>query len=210
MSHVHIVAQGEHLAGIAAEYGFDYEDIWNHPDNAALKLKRKFPYTLFPGDQLIIPDREVRVESAATDMLHQYKLLIKRLVLRLAITDFDNRPLKQEKCKVIIEGTVHELVTNGEGKIEIPLAATAKQGTIVIPRLDMEIPIEIGHLDPLEEESGWRGRLINLGYYDGSPDDDKPDEWRWTLEEFQCDMGLPITGEPDAATLDKLKSTHGC
>jgi hypothetical protein len=211
MSHVHTVAQGEHLAGIAARYGFtDFQAIWRDPANAQLKQKRKYPHTLHPGDQVVIPDRKERSESGATDKRHTYKLLGKPLRLRLAIKDFDDKPLKNEKCLLTIEGSSKEVQTDGKGMIEIVLSPEAGHGTLGVPRLDLEIPIQIGHLDPIEEESGWRGRLINLGYYDGAPEDDKPDEWRWALEEFQCDHGVRITGEADEATRNKLKSVHGC
>jgi Putative peptidoglycan binding domain len=30
-----------------------------------------------------------------------------------------------------------------------------------------------------------------------------------TVQEFQCDTGLPVTGECDAATQSKLKEMHG-
>ena len=211
MSQVHTVAQGEHLAGIAAAYGFtDYESIWRDPANAQLKQKRKYPHTLHPGDQVVIPDRQERHEPSATDKRHTYKRLGKRLMLRLAIKDFDNKPLKNEKCILAIDGSSQDLQTDGDGKLEIRVSPEAKRGVLVVPRLDREIPIEIGHLDPIDEESGWRGRLINLGYYDGAPEDDKPEEWRWALEEFQCDHGVRISGEADEATRSKLKSVHGC
>ena len=47
----------------------------------------------------------------------------------------------------------------------------------------------------------------------GDDEDDQEGDavfhWRWALEEFQYDNDLPITGEPDAATLAKLEETHG-
>jgi len=50
---VHTVAQGEHLSGIAAKYGFQkVATIWEHPDNAGLKSKRKNPHILLPGDKI--------------------------------------------------------------------------------------------------------------------------------------------------------------
>jgi hypothetical protein len=48
--------------------------------------------------------------------------------------------------------------------IDIEIPATAENGTLSLTDLDMEFPVKIGHLDPEAEESGWLGRLTNLGY----------------------------------------------
>ena len=59
MAVTHVVAQGEYLSLIAARFGFrDPRVIWNHPDNAALRERRKNPNVLFPGDVLTIPERK--------------------------------------------------------------------------------------------------------------------------------------------------------
>ena len=56
---VHTVEQGEHLSSIAAKYGFQkVATIWDHPDNAGLKSKRKNPHILLPGDKVVIPEGE--------------------------------------------------------------------------------------------------------------------------------------------------------
>lgn len=211
MALIHTVQQGEHLAGIAAQYGITaYEKIWNHSQNVQLKLKRKNPHTLYPGDQIYIPDSEQRTESASTEQRRRFMMHGKQLMLRLALKDFDEKPLASEPCILEIEGGTQRLETDGEGRIEIVVPPRAQQGKLIIERLAMEIPVQIGRLDPLEEKSGWLGRLINLGYYDGTPDDENSDDIRWAIEEFQCDHGLKISGQPDAATLAKLKEIHGC
>lgn len=46
----HLVKQGECLSSIAAQYRFAWEQLWNLPQNRELRLKRKNPNILFPGD----------------------------------------------------------------------------------------------------------------------------------------------------------------
>ena len=109
-----------------------------------------------------------------------------------------------------MKGRTHRLKTDAKGRIERSIEATSEDGVLRIPSLDMEIPVKIGHLDPAEEDTGWRQRLINLGYHPRALDDDDATRLRHAVEEFQCDHGLKVTGEVDGATKAKLKDQHGC
>ena len=95
----HIVRQGEHLSGIAAEYGYtDYRSIWNHPDNAELKRKRRNPNVLHPGDRLFIPDKELRLEPGQTEQRHRFRLKGQGLRLRVVARDAENQPIANARC----------------------------------------------------------------------------------------------------------------
>jgi len=64
MAGYYTVQQGDYLSKIATVNGFlDYHTIWDHPDNAAFKMKRQNHNVLFPGDRLFIPEKEERNES---------------------------------------------------------------------------------------------------------------------------------------------------
>jgi hypothetical protein len=55
----HRVRQGECLASIAARHGLpSAEALFDHPDNAELKRRRKHPGVLSPGDVVKVPERE--------------------------------------------------------------------------------------------------------------------------------------------------------
>jgi hypothetical protein len=93
------------------------------------------------------------------------------------------------------------------------VSRTAKEATLtfkdpLVP-FDVTIPIKIGHLDPVEEISGQKARLSNLGYITRPLEEVDDTIFDRTVQEFQCDMGLPVTGECNAATRDKLKQAHG-
>lgn len=201
----YVVQQGDHLSGIAKSFGFeDFHTIWEHPSNAALKAKRNNPHVIFPGDQLFIPDKRPKTESVATTKVHRFRFLAAPLKLRIAVRDFDDQPITQTPCQLEVEGAVYNLTTDGKGLIEHAVPKTAKMGKLKIPKLDLELPVKIGHLDPVDENTGQRGRLANLGYDLG---DDS--QLRYAVEEFQCDHGLTVSGELDGATRSKLRDLHG-
>jgi hypothetical protein len=216
MATEHPVAQGEHLARIAKQYGFsDYRTIWDHPKNAKLKQERQNPNVLHPGDRLHIPDREVREESRATDQKHRFKVKGSRLMLRLVLEDIYERPIANAPCELFIEGDKQDVTTDGKGKIEVSIPPTAENGLLKVKSTEtaidgIAIPVKIGHLDPVEEITGQKARLGNLGYYGGAIDDKQDNEFRLAVEEFQCEHALAVDGVCGPATRAKLKSVHGC
>jgi hypothetical protein len=205
------IKQGDHLARVAKELGFrHYDTIWKHGENAKLREQRPDPNVLYPGDVLFIPDKKDKDESRPTAKQHRFRVKISKIKLRIVIRDFDNLPLANTECKLQVEGADYPLTTDGNGQIEVMIPESAENGSISVPDLDFQLPLHIGHLDPVEMETGWKARLINLGYYWGSVDDGHLEErLGFALEEFQCDYQIPITGKPDGTTRDKLKSVYG-
>lgn len=212
MSISHTVQQGEHISRIAKQYGYrDYRIIWDAPENADLRKERDNPNVLYPGDTLVIPDKEEKKEQRATGQVHVFQVPAPRLKLRIALKDYDNLPIANERCLLEVAGKTQSLETDGSGILETEIPADAEMGKLTIPNLDIETPVEIGHLDPVEEESGVAARLINLGYFDPSGDT-KVDtlRLRYAIEMFQRDFGLKVSGELDSATRAKLREAHGC
>jgi N-acetylmuramoyl-L-alanine amidase len=211
MPTAYTVKQGDHLSRIADQFGFsDYRVIWDYAGNADLKAQRKNPHVLFPGDSVIIPDKEQRVEDCGTDQRHTFQVEKQNLTLRIVVKDFDDLPVKNTDCELQIDDATYKLKTDGDGKIVKDISRTAMNGTLRIPELSIEMPILIGHLDPTAEDTGWQGRLANLGYNPGETGQADGDQLRSAIEEFQCDYKLPVTGELDAATKAKLEQIHGC
>ena len=207
----HIVKQGEYLSKIAAQYGFvSYKTIWEDAANAALRAKRKNnPNILFPGDQIVIPDREEKTESAGTDSLHKFEFRGDRLVLRLRVRDAEDQPIRNTPAVFTVEGDRREMVTNTDGQVERPIPRTADDGSLVVTNI--EIPVKIGHLDPVDTISGQQARLNNLGYFAGPLDGSDALARRSAIEEFQCDHPpLRVDGDCGTKTQQKLKEVHGC
>jgi len=219
MPQQYVVKQGDHLTRIADANGFkDFTPIWNHADNAALKQKRKNPHILLPGDVVVIPDTETKQESGATEQRHRFKVLLKPLTLRIKLLGLDSRPLARTELDLAVDGGSETLATQGDGTVEKPLTAAADKGTIKFR--DKETPfderilieIRVGHLDPVEVESGQRGRLNALGYDAGNPDESGDGSllFRSAVEEFQCDQKLTVDGVAGANTQKKLQEVYGC
>ncbi len=209
----HTIQQGEYLSLLAEKAGFrNAMTVWEAAENADLRAARPNPCVLYPGDILTIPDKTVRAVGAPTTKINTYVVKTDQLQLRFKLLDFDNKPMAGVPITLTVEGDTSELTTAGDGSIFRKIPRTAQSAQIAIPSLAMDLPVFIGHLDPTAEDSGWRARLVNLGYYAGQVDDSGDDAdklWSWALEEFQCDFGLPITGQPNSATTAKLESVHG-
>ena len=220
MATYHTVEQGEHLSGIAQKYGFSsYKTIWDHPENAELKRKRKNPNVLFPRDELFIPDRGEKEYSRPTEQRHRFQLETQKLKLKLVLEDIYKKPIANAKCELHVENESCKLTTNGQGRIEQDIKPEAERALLIIkdPQTafnEIAIPIKIGHLDPVEEVSGQKARLNNLGYFAG-PFEEKTQEdnevlFRSAIEEFQCDHSLVVDGKCGPNTQAKLKEVHGC
>ncbi|MCI0718840.1 MAG: peptidoglycan-binding protein [Acidobacteria bacterium] len=214
----HTVEQGEYLSQIAKKYGFaDYRTIWDHPENAELKKKRQNPSVLFPGDQLFVPARDFKEESGSTEQKHRFQAKQGKLMLRLVLESAYFKPIADAPCELTVEGEMFKLVSDAEGKIEKEIPATTKKATVVIKDPltainDAVVPIKIGDLDPVEEVSGQKARLNNLGYFAGPLNKQDEALFHSAVEEFQCEHMGPsaVDGKCGPKTQAKLKEVHGC
>ena len=209
MAKTHVVQQGEHLSGIASQYGFaSYTTIWDHPQNAQLKEERGNPNVLLPGDKVFIPDKQPKSVSCPTGRRYRFQVHVEKLHLRFTLQDFIGQPVEGTPCQLVVEGRTYDLTTDADGKIDIEIPKSAQSGMLKFN--DVEIPVKIGHLDPVGADTGVSARLTNLGYYHGPQDPIDEMELRSAIEEFQCDQELEVTGECDAETQAKLEEVHGC
>jgi Putative peptidoglycan binding domain/LysM domain len=220
MAGMYTVKQGDHLSSIAYQYGFaDWKKIWNRPENAELKQKRQNPNVLFPGDQVFIPDKEGKDLSKPVDNQHAFKIPVVPLMLRIKLEKSYSKPIANTPCDLFVGTEATKLTSDGSGAIEQKIAKTATNARLIVHDkitvkgnsvpIDLDIPISIGHLDPVEEISGQVARLANLGYYREDPDKFDQDEFASSVEEFQCDQGLRLDGICGPRTQAKLKSIHG-
>jgi len=173
----YIVKQGDHLTKLARTYGFaDYHTIWDAPENQSLKDQRKNPNILYPGDNLVIPDKETKEESRPTEKKHTFKVQRDKLMLRIVLLDMDKKPMAGHACTLMVETESKNFTTKSDGLLEEEISAQAVTGKLrdkgkpgsssSTPR---DIPIKIGHLDPIDTVSGQIARLNNLGYNAGDP-----------------------------------------
>jgi len=221
MPKTHTVKQGEHMAGIVCQYGFeDYKPVWEDGANADLKGRRKNPNVLSPGDQLTIPDREQKEYDRPTDNKHRFKLHRTALKLRVELEELYGKVLGGTEYVLTTGGQCHRDTTTGAGIVEQPLGKQDIRATLAFAetltvkgqavKLERKLDLLIGHLDPVDQRSGQEARLANLGYYFYEQSDDDS-EFESAVEEFQCDNGIaPVTGQCDGTTIAALLKAHGC
>ncbi|MBI1189090.1 MAG: hypothetical protein GC200_00190 [Tepidisphaera sp.] len=215
----YLVQQGDHISKIAADHGLRlWQTIWDHPDNAELKAKRGNPNVLLPGDELEVPEREQRVENCATTQRHRFQAKTDGLMLRVKTLDFCNAPVANADATLWVAGDFDHCKTDGEGLLERVLPLDAQEGRLRVQSAaiagTLDVPLDIGHLDPVDEVTGQIGRLNNLGYDAGPVEAPQDDAARLrvksAIEEFQCDQGLKVDGICGPNTQKKLKEAHGC
>lgn len=205
----HQVEQGECLSSIADRYGFFWQTLWNHPQNAELKKKRTDPNILLPGDVVHIPDKRLREEAVATGQVHRFRMknIPAKLSLRLL---YESEPRRDEAYTLDVDGQIMTGKTNADGQVRVSILPSAKNGILTVGEGARRTiyRLQLGQLDPVSEMTGVQARLRNLGFYRGEIDGEWNEETRQAWAAFQASVGLSVTDHPDAATQQKLQQTH--
>jgi hypothetical protein len=202
-----IVSLGDSIPSLAKDNGFFPDTIWNHPQNAALKAKRKSQNQLFPGDEVFIPDLRKGTETRPVDATHKFHLkgVPAKLVLQIKKL---GQPRKNESYVLIIDGTSYNGTLDGEGKLQQFIPPDAKGGQLILSGGKEILPINLGYLNPIDTLSGAQQRLNNLGLFCGNTDGNMDDQTAGAIKSFQEKNGLPVTGQLDGATKGKLLELH--
>jgi N-acetylmuramoyl-L-alanine amidase len=216
MPFTHVVKPGDCLFRIAKQYEFsDWKPIYNHPENAAFRQRRPDPNVIFPGDRIVIPDKEPRDEPAATGARHRFKVKPLRTMLRVVVKNEADEPLAGKRFELKLGGETYEGSTDGDGVVEqrVPEGDEIGELTVYLHEDDegerYHWDVRVGHLDPIAEVQGVQQRLNNLGFYCGEADGRTDERLRLALRGFQDIAGLEKTGEIDDATRAKLVEMHG-
>ncbi|MEJ7712149.1 MAG: peptidoglycan-binding domain-containing protein [Pyrinomonadaceae bacterium] len=117
-----------------------------------------------------------------------------------------------------IDGKTISGQTDADGRIEQSIPPNARQGRLILDPgtlNEVELPLNLGHLNPLTDASGVadasgaKHRLANLGFDCGDRSDETTPELTAALRAFQEKHGLQVTGEVDQATRDEIYQLHG-
>jgi N-acetylmuramoyl-L-alanine amidase len=214
VSKQHVVVQGECLSQIAKRYGFQsHLHLWNHPDNAELRERRRNPNILHPGDVVAIPDKEQRSESCATGKTHRFEA--KRLAkeLRVVFERPNGDALADVAYEIEVAGESRSGQTDAKGLLKERVPPDSKECTIRIEGRTLHC--RLGYLNPLAaaeagDVSGVQARLRNLGFAPGPIDGRIGPKTRSAIAIFQAEMDLSVDGEPASETLERLEQEHGC
>ena len=123
------ISQGESIPSVAKDHGFFWETLWDHPENASLKDKRKNPNVLSEGDEVFVPEMELKEVTKPTDAKHKFKRKGDPLKFRLQLMMM-GKPRKNEDYVLVVDGKQIQGKTDGEGKLEATIPGNATGGTI--------------------------------------------------------------------------------
>jgi hypothetical protein len=210
----YVVRQGETVASIVARNGGgDPDAVWNHSKNAELRKLRGDPAILCPGDRLYLPDGKPSWLPVTVGSTNTFKATVPVQTVKIVLVG--DKPLAGEPY--IIHGLGDDIsgTTDGSGSLSVDVPITAPSFALELTGLKVVQQILVGHLDPVDEASGVRQRLANLGYASRlAPILEAFGVASHGLDEqqlriFQITNGLSPTGEADDATVDALKNAHG-
>lgn len=208
MAQNYVVQAGEHLSGIAEQFGFDnVETIWNDSANDHLREARESPEQLLEGDVVVIPDKQAMVVQRATGSSYDFQVHLETLKVKLRLLGFDGEPLASAACRLEVSSRELEATTDGDGSVEFEVWRTDQEALLVTDA--GSFPLRLGHLDPVSETSGVEKRLINLDYLDGPVGGSEPAVFQQAVARFQSENDLEASGAVDQDTLDALVKAYG-
>lgn len=202
------VQQGDCLSSLAFEYGLMVESIWQHPNNAQLKQRRKDPNLLLPGDIVFIPDKRLKSVERPSNDVHKFRCKNAPEKLRLQLF-IEEKPRAYEEYKLEIENLKFSGKTDSQGRLEQSIPPNAKTGKLLLANGTEIYQLQLGHLNPSDEITGAQGRLWNLGLYFGPIDGIMSDELEEAIQEYQFTKNIEPDGKLNPATTSALKQDYG-
>jgi N-acetylmuramoyl-L-alanine amidase len=203
----YVIKNGEHLEQVAMRLGFDCKAVWHHHKNREIREKRKGKFNLLcAGDLVFVPKPSHDGLQFAAHTVNRFVAKVPKTTIDMHFGDSDG-PFANERYVFSIEGTEAEGTTDGDGKATFSLPMTCNDVEIEFPDRKMKMTAKVGHLDPIEEPTGVRQRLKNLGHIEGDVSDDEDAEARrleHAIFAFQRAQKIKVTGKMDEATTAKL------
>jgi hypothetical protein len=210
----YVVQQGDSIVSIACAAGLLPDTVWNDAANAALKEARKNGELLLPGDRLTVtPIRPKQLDRAAGQR-HVFRRKNVPATVTLFLLDDEGAPFAGKKYEVSIEEKVHSGTTGEDGKIEVPIEPSSRDGELKVWVDEPGLPspwtceLRLGELYPIDHTIGVQQRLSNLGLYAGDLDGETGPATKAAISAFQAEQKLTASGEIDQATRDKLVEVH--
>lgn len=214
MSTKHKVRRGEHLARLAYQHGHrSVFDIWDHEANAGLRERRLDPGVLRIGDEIEIPTAEpFEFHGLAVGRRHVIEVDLPYPSVRVQFAFANELPIVGPDVVVRAEfdGETVEVATDAEGIFEVELFPETEN--VSFTTLGRKLACTFSTLQPVDTFAGIHDRLANLGYDPGGRTARRPRDgvaFLSAVQEFQCDHGLKIDGDPGDDTQLKLLEIAG-
>ncbi len=212
-----VVAAGDHLDQIAFRLGTTPDEIWNKPDNADLKARRKDRNMLCAGDVVMVPSEPVEGLSFSVGTSNSFKAAVPKVKVQLRLRgdekkgNGDGKNATYGNQPFVVDGAMGdgplEGTSEADGTVKFEVSVLVREVMLRLPKLGMRIPIAIGGLDPIDEPSGVAQRLQHLGFLpNGSP---TPAALTHAIRTFKARNGLPVDAAMDDATREAMVKAHG-
>jgi hypothetical protein len=186
------------------------EDIWDDPKNADIRELRKNFDLLCPGDIIFLPEKRPEGLAIQKGGTNRYVARVPRIPIKLVLRN-NGQALAQEPY--FIEGLpqAEEGKTGDDGSISFEVPVNVREVHIILYEKNLDYPVMVGDLDPVEELSGVRMRLAHLGHYGWYPvyDELTAEDDRMAISSFQAAHGVDVTGVVDDALRKLLRDEHG-
>ena len=212
------IQQGDTLISIAhAEGIFDWQRIWDHSRNRALRQQRSNPQVLYEGDVVYVPDKQEMFKDVQVelDKVHTFRLKKSACYFSVFLKNEAGKPYAGCRYRLELGSANFQGMTPENGLVCHPVGPNVQTGELTLwrnkqdPRDVYTWTLQIGHLNPADTVSGAKQRLKNLGYHVGPIDENLDEVTQSALENFQRHMGLkPADGQLNSATRNALTSLH--
>lgn len=215
----HVVRQGECLSAIAKQYGFaSYKTLYNHPDNAELRKQRPNPNVLYPGDVVVIPDKNAKTVDVATGATHRFQVTRSNKMLRVKLETATGEVISNHVYRLSWQGVAAAPVdgqTDAGGVLECDVPEGADGALLHVESEPRPRMLHFSHLNPLRGvpdggASGVQARLANLGYDPGVIDGEVGRWTRAAARTFARDAGVAAIDPLSPSLLAALEKAHGC
>ena len=179
---------------------------------------------LFSSDASLVLDKDAKLKGTQVKLNCDdekptdpkgNEVQVEKVPFKLKLSDAEYGVYANKKYHLSVDGATYEGTTDSGGVLEKQVPKDAKSLTIVL--WNGEYPtgkekrwtIRMAPMGAADTVRGAQERLVNLGYFSGEPKDEMDDVTRSAIRDFQAHVGVPVTGQLDAATAEKLNTLHG-
>jgi hypothetical protein len=203
-----IIRPGDYWTKLAAELGFDADEVWNDPRNDEIRKTRPKREVLAAGDIVYVPG--ARDEGMPLKVGTENRITAKAPGAEIKLHFGDPACAG---AAYTVEGAGEDIKGNadGNGDVTLKIPVHVREVLLSFDALTYATRVKVGDLDPIEEDSGVRQRLEHLKYIKGPPSGDEEQDaaaLAAAIARFQKAQGQPATGQLDDATRSALKNAH--
>ncbi|MEM6294029.1 MAG: peptidoglycan-binding domain-containing protein [Myxococcota bacterium] len=189
------------------------DDVWQAEENAALREARPDPGVLAKGDVVAVPAAEpFEFHGLAVGRRHTLVVELPYPLLRLELAYANEAAIvgPDVTARVEFDGETLELQPDDTGTVEFEVGPFTEELELTVR--NRTVTCSVATLEPVDGVPGIHDRLENLGYAPGGRRGRRVRDgvaFLSAVQEFQCDHGLKVDGDPGTNTQAKLLEVCG-